>query len=70
MPQNKWHFSLARAETGARGKLSYGGRRAETNAPLVLLFPDISYHRRGVLDIRGRRDFSRVDPSTPGEAPL
>ena len=25
--------------------------------------------RRGVLDIRGRRDFSRFDPS-PGEAPL
>ena len=24
---------------------------------------------RGVLDIRGRRDFSRFDPS-PGEAPL
>ena len=43
----------------------------ETSHGLGTGGPAASHHRAlgGVLDIRGRRDFSRFDPS-PGEAPL
>ena len=44
--------------------------RIDTKLAFLLNTCEIStWYRRGVVDIRGRRDFSRFDPS-PGEAPL
>ena len=45
----KWHFSLARAETGARGKLSYGGGGAHENKARVFILLFLISHGSGTL---------------------
>ena len=54
-----WRSSLYYPTHGMALPLPYlDARRARSHAG-----------RRGILDLRGRRDFSRFDPS-PGEVPL